>query len=175
MRRQTSRSVPAQAHVMTAAPRVNGQYSLTIQASTQHPRFQRQAIPSVSWLGKNANNQWPFGDTLMTVGGPYEAGEWVIGSGDTTKNCFEEGKRRPMMMGWVACAVNIVDELDQATGLPCEWVKVEMPAKTMTHLRTSSTRGCKSHQFVRHLPSSLMVFPFPSEGDMRVEDNLGNT
>ena len=43
---------------------------------------------------------------------------------------------------------------------------------TATYLGRSSTRGCKSHQFVLHLPSSL-VFPlvgelFPSEVDIRV-------
>ena len=93
----------------------------------------------------------------MTLAGSYDDEARRMGSGETT-NCLDDGKRRPSSRGCEGCAVNMMDEVDQATGLlECREIKTDELGQCAAYLCISSTRGWKSHQFARHLPSSLTL------------------
>lgn len=52
----------------------------------------------------------------MTLGGSKDDSDRMIGSGEGTMNCLDDGNRRPSRRGWDECAVKMTEEVDHATG-----------------------------------------------------------
>ena len=94
-------------------------------------------------------------EIVIIVGGLYELTAWAMTFGKGSSKDLREGNCRPTTHGFVGCAVNIVDNPDQATGLH----RIQPQGTSMsvlTHLWDRSPSGKYCHQPIsRSLPFPL--------------------